>query len=73
MIGPPTDSAICWRASGILLLFDRAHAKHEARGAIIAVDLEHPIREARGFLDIALEQHGEEGRGEAARDCAGPP
>ena len=48
----------------VLLLLERAHAEHQPRDAIVAVDLEHPVGEPAGFVDVAVGQHREEGAAE---------
>ena len=61
VIGPRTDCASCWRAVRVLLLLDRAHAEHEAGDAIGLVDLQQPLRQPDGFVDLAVLEHRQEG------------
>ena len=48
----------------ILLLLDRAHAKHQPRDAIGLVDLQHAFGELDGFVDLAIGEHRQEGAAE---------
>ena len=48
----------------ILLLLERAHAEHQPRDPVVAIDLHQPVGQAAGFVDIALGQHREEGAAE---------
>ena len=62
--GPRTDCAKFCRASGILLLLERAHAEHQPRDAIVAVDLHQPVGQPAGLVDFAVGQNREEGAAE---------
>ena len=46
---------------------ERLHAEHEMRIAVVAVELDHPIREPRRFVDVAVGEHGVEGEFEQLR------
>ena len=54
----------------VLLLLDRPHAEHEARDAVVLVDLQQPLRQPHGLVDLAVLEHRREGAARAVRDCA---
>ena len=61
VIGPRTDWVRFCVADGVLLLLERVHADHQARDAVVLVELDDPFGELDRFLDVALRQHRQEG------------
>ena len=73
VIGPRTDWVKFCRAAGIVFLLERAHAEHEPGDAVGLVDLEQPVGELAGLVDVAVGEHGEEGAARADRDSSDRP
>ena len=71
--GPRTDWAKFCRAARIVLLLERANADHETGDAVGVVDLQEPVGELAGLIDIAVGEHGEEGAARADRDFSDRP
>ena len=65
--GPRTDCAKFCRAEAVLLLLEFAHADHETRDTIVAIEREQPFGKLARLFDIAVGQHREEGAAEQIR------
>ena len=48
----------------VLLLLERPHADHQPRDAVSAIELDEPVGEPCGFVDVAFAEHGEESAAE---------